>query len=42
VRVYYLETVEGFDPGVRVLDECWFGRTVDIFLASITVPPFLV
>jgi hypothetical protein len=27
---------------MRVFDECWFGWAVDIFLAGVAVPPFLV
>jgi len=42
MRINYLETVESFDSSVRVLDECWFGGTVDVFLAGVAVPPFLV
>src|SRR6266581_4753214 len=42
VRIYYLEAVESLYPGMRVFDECWFGWAVDVFLAGVAVPSFLV
>jgi len=40
--IYYLKAIKGLDSGVCVFDKCWLRGTVDILLAGITVPPFLV
>jgi hypothetical protein len=37
-----LQAIERFYSGVRVFEERWLGRAIDVFLARITIPSFLM